>query len=253
MSESIYNLVPREYVVPDKPKMYQSVHHGAGPESVAGSTFGCRGTTRLPGAGVMVKKDGALFGAHKTLPNTSQSLKAQSKPERKSKESFKYTDARKPAVPKKDETPVMGIASNKNYVTANAVEAILMVPKSTQDKELNYLEKEDYGKIPEYLTHVKEEVRRENEMIDQYVREQMGTTEKQAITYEELDEAERDELVYALKTKWDSVNAQYQKIAHLVRLDTIGQQRRKESMELQLKQLEADIEKLTRLGPVLVS
>jgi hypothetical protein len=127
------------------------------------------------------------------------------------------------------------------------------VPKNTVKPQLNYLEKEDYGKIPEYLSHVKEEVRRENEMIDKYVKEQMGQTEKEADRYEEMSNEEREDLVNALKTKWDAVNTKYQRITHLVRLDTMGQLRRKEQMEAELKQLEYDIEKLTRNGPVLIS
>ena len=40
--------------------------------------------------------------------------------------SFKYSvDDRKPSVPRKEEKPVMGITTSKNFITANAVEAIL--------------------------------------------------------------------------------------------------------------------------------
>ena len=66
----------------------------------------------------------------------------------------------------------MGIKTSKNFVTANAVEAILMVPKQTGLGDLNYTEKEDFGKVPAYLTQVKEEIRRENEMIERYQRMQ---------------------------------------------------------------------------------
>jgi predicted patatin/cPLA2 family phospholipase len=90
-------------------------------------------------------------------------------------------------------------------------------------------------------------------MIDKYVKEQMGQTEKEADRYEEMSNEEREDLVNALKTKWDAVNTKYQRITHLVRLDTMGQLRRKEQMEAELKQLEYDIEKLTRNGPVLIS
>jgi hypothetical protein len=39
---------------------------------------------------------------------------------------FNYTtDQRKPAVPKKDEKPILGLVSDKNYIVANAVENIL--------------------------------------------------------------------------------------------------------------------------------
>lgn len=40
---------------------------------------------------------------------------------------FKYPDSnsRRPAVPKKDEKPLMGLQSKKNFITSNAVENIM--------------------------------------------------------------------------------------------------------------------------------
>jgi hypothetical protein len=250
MSESIYNLVPREYVAPEKKPMHRSTHDPQ--QNLSGSTFGCHGSTRLPGAGVVDKKGGALFGPHKTLGQSTTFKKAGNASLSKSGE-FKKKEKLRPPVPSKDEAPVMGIVSNKNFVTANAVEAILMVPKNSGKPQLNYLKKEDYGQVPEYLTHVKEEVRRENEMIDRYINEQMGYVEKDPDTFEEMSEEERENLIYDLKQKWASINSEYQKITHLVRLDTIGQLRRKESMESQLKQIENDIERISRAGPLLIS
>jgi 23S rRNA pseudoU1915 N3-methylase RlmH len=121
-----------------------------------------------------------------------------------------------------------------------------------ENTELNYLKKEDYGKVPTYLTKVKDEIRRENEMIEKYVKEQLGEVEKEPEQYDELPESERLELIAALKRKWDQVNAKYQKITHLVMLDTTGQVRRKEQLENALQQLERDIEKLERHRTVLV-
>lgn len=126
------------------------------------------------------------------------------------------------------------------------------MPRSTQSQELNYLKKEDYGKVPEYLSYVKDEIRRENEMIQKYVKEQLGEVDAEPEQFEEMSEDERQDLIAALKNKWDKVNGKYQKITHLVRLDTTGQRRRKEDLENQLKQLEADIEKLERSGPIRV-
>jgi chromosome segregation ATPase len=118
--------------------------------------------------------------------------------------------------------------------------------------ELNYLKKEDFGKVPAYLTQVKEEIQRENEMIQKYVKEQLGEIDEEPQQYEEMPEEERRALIAALKGKWDKVNAQYQKITHLVRLDTTGQIRRKEQLENQLKNIESDIDRLERNGPVLI-
>lgn len=80
----------------------------------------------------------------------------------------------------------------------------------------------------------------------------MGEVERTPETFEQMDENERRELIAALKAKWDSVNAKYQKITHLVLLDTAGQVRRKESLENELTQIENDINKLQRASSVLI-
>lgn len=250
--ESIYNLVPREEYSPEKKAMHKSKfsHQQI---SVPGSTFGCKGTTRLYGAGKLERKDGALFGPPKPesgLPRTYATDKA--KKSLSGSGEFKYQDVRKDPIPSKDERPIMGITTSKNFVTANAVEAILQVPKPTGSLELNYMKKEDFGKVPAYLAQVKEEIKRENEMIERYVKEQMGEVDEAPEVFDEFPEEERRELINALKAKWDSVNAQYQKITHLVKLDTAGQIRRKETLENQLQQLEQDIERLERAGTVLI-
>ena len=127
------------------------------------------------------------------------------------------------------------------------------VPKAHGTAEADYLKKADYGQVPGYLGQVKEEIRRENEMIDAYVKEQMGYKENAGEALEPLSEDERRELIRALKPKWDSVNEKYQRMCHMVKLDTVGKVKRKEGMEHELKQLEADIEKLERPGPVYVA
>jgi len=112
--------------------------------------------------------------------------------------------------------------------------------------------------VPAYLSQVKEEIRRENEMIDQYVKEQMGYTggapvaEETNEVLEVLPDAERYALVDALKAKWDTVNAKYQKMTHNVNLDTVGKVKRKEAMETELKMLEADISKLEKPQPIYI-
>ena len=89
-------------------------------------------------------------------------------------------------------------------------------------------------------------------MIDKYVKEQMGEVDTEPEQFEQMSEEERTDLLMALKAKWDNVNASYQKITHLVRLDTTGQVRRKENLEAEMNSLEKDIQKLQRSGPVLV-
>ena len=160
MNESIYNLVPREQYVPEKKPMYHSKNDMKA--SVPGSTFGkkrsykdvyhesataflqymltifsvslfetgCFGTTRLYGAGQISKKDGALFGPPKEEYNLPRTISPKTRTLDKSNlsasgERFIYSDRRKDTVPSKSDRPIMGITTTKNFVTANAVEAIL--------------------------------------------------------------------------------------------------------------------------------
>ena len=202
----------------------------------------------------MPRHEGKFFGRNPALAReiSEQQKREEEATKRAYGKNFKYTDRLKPSLPNKGDVPVMGIKTSKNFITANAVEAILQVPKAIEHGELNYMKKEDFGKVPEYLMEVKEEIRRENEMIDKYVKEQMGHVEEVPDKYEEISDAERMALIDALKAKWDKVNSEYQKMTHLVLLDTAGQVRRKETCERELTALENDIEKLSRPGPLLM-
>jgi hypothetical protein len=114
------------------------------------------------------------------------------------------------------------------------------------------MKKEDFGKVPAYLSQVKEEIRRENEMIERYVKQQMGEVERTPETFEEMTEDERQELIGQLKEKWDHTNSIYQKQTHMVKLDSTGQFRRKEQLESLLAQLEHDIDRLERASEVMI-
>lgn len=256
MSESIYNLVPREHIPEPKQPKYRSMHDPL--TQPTGSTFGCHGTTRLPGAGAITKKDGALFGPpdpqvlKSTNLNASTSSKAKLLKESMDKDNFSYRDRRKEPTPSVDDKPVLGIRANKNFIVANAVEAILQVPKRPPNKELDYSKKEDFGKVPAYLKDVKKEIEREREIIDKFVKQQLGDVPEQVDIETVMSEDERRELVFALKKKWEIANNKFQKMSHHVVLDTEGQVRRKERLEKELQQLEIDIERLERPGPVVV-
>ena len=146
--------------------------------TLTGSTFGCSGTSRLPGAGHMVKKEGANWGPRyeDRVARTSYLKKKAPKEVTQPANAFKYSaeQRKKSEIPDRNSIPVMGIRTNKNYITSNAVEAILAAPRITKPVDRNYMGKEDFGKVPSYLTQVKEEIRRENEMIDRYVKDRMG-------------------------------------------------------------------------------
>ena len=203
---------------------------------------------------------------------------------------------KKAPVPSKDERPVIGLHTEKNFITANAIEAILTVPQAPQVKggEIgrgakrrtdntidigrllpnhcnnshpssqlfsrfasliaapDYLNKEDYGKVPTYLSKVKDEIKAENELIDQFVAQQMMSYEDAPELCDEMDEEERLVLIEKLKTKWDAVNKKYQVLCMHTMFE--GHSKiKKENFEKEMNEIEGDLQKLTSNGPLLIS
>jgi len=58
----------------------------------------------------------------------------------------------------------MGLKSNKNFIVSNAVENILAPPKTIPTKS-RYRNKKDYGKVPQYLKKIKENINTEYQTI----------------------------------------------------------------------------------------
>jgi hypothetical protein len=154
----------------------------------------------------------------------------------------------KPPIPSRNDKPVQGLKSDKNYVTCNAIEMIKSFPKQTRDEQIRL--HEEYGKVPTYLSSVKAVIEQEKKLVEKYVADQCGAAkEKEQVV---MDDSERRELINRLKQRWDEVNSVYQKYCHKVLLDTPGEIKRKASQEAELKQLEDDIDKLSRPGPLLI-
>jgi len=148
----------------------------------------------------------------------------------------------KPAVPTREEKPVMGLVSAKNFVTANAVENILSTPKKVIYDAPLATSKPDYGKVPTYLKTVKGQIQHEKQLIEDYHRSAME--ESRTGSVRQMTENERGALVLELKLKWQKVNEAYQKLPFT--LDTPMRKMKKEKYEEELTQLEKDIETLSR-------
>jgi hypothetical protein len=71
----------------------------------------------------------------------------------------------------------MGLRSDKNYITANAVDVILMQPKRKLTEEKDYLKKKNYGKVPNYISSLKTQVENEYKSIREM---QMRTKEEES-------------------------------------------------------------------------
>ncbi|RLN83423.1 hypothetical protein BBJ28_00012908 [Nothophytophthora sp. Chile5] len=267
--ECIYNLIPRPEVQPVKPERYRSKFDPH--VQPTGSTFGVRGKTKLEGANLgaperLAKPSSARgFGRVLTKPDPKSFIRkgersatavVSAKRTREPSSKFTYAGQAKPAVVRKDEKPIMGLKSAKNFVTANAVESILAVPghrARVVTEPPQYVSKQDYGQVPRYLSQVKDEIARENSMIEEFVRQNRNLLEEDGRgRAEPMDERERLALVDSLKAKWDHVNGKYQKLCHNVVFDTLGKVRRKETFEKELTQLERDIQLLEK-GHVVVA
>lgn len=249
--ESIFNLVPQEPKPIEKPAMYRSKHDPKAP--VTHSTLGVKGTTRLHGVGAVVKKNSGTMGRADGLNATHPTnfLKKKTGPAYEAGGKFvRETSGRKSQIPQRTEKPIMGQKSGKNFISTNAVDAILKVPGGRKDLEPNYMKKSDYGKTPAYLKQVKEQISRENELIDQYMEAQNGRNRNESeVEPEMMDPQEQEDLIIQLKTKWDETNQKYQKMCHMVTFDTVGKLRRKTELEAELTNLDNDIQRLSK-GPV---
>ena len=257
--ESIFNLIPKERYEPPKPKRYKSMHPHNMPPTC--STFALR-TTSKPDVANVAGNYQPQGGAHsqRGMSLTFGKPKGAMKPEatgfqkkgsgnpvlaeQTTLKKFTYTDDfKRVSVPKKDEKPIMGLVSDKNYIVANAVENILAAPKLPVNPDRDYLKKKNFGKVPQYIQKIKSEIEDEYQMVREMQIEEENERDKQKFL---LTDDERQELIAALKKKWEVVHKEYQEITHIQKIDTIGKKKKKETCEQQLAQLEKDIQKLSK-------
>jgi len=229
--ESIYCLIPPVIEPPPKPPLYRSQYPGTVPTQ---------------------QKPQATMGPLKVAPPDPQRhLKAYTREDNKLPEPHKFTRREvvppRPAVPSRDDKPVMGLVTSKNFITCNAVENILAVPKKTDVRQVSYINKKGYGKVPQYLEKVKGEIQDEYNYIMQMQEAAAGEGEGEEFAggrTRMLSENERMEMLNGLKTNWDRINKAYQTLSFT--LDTPAKKQRKEEFEAQLEQIERDIERLSK-------
>jgi len=261
--ESIYNIIPPKEVEQEKVKMYRSRHSPRLPPTA--TTLGGAQTTHptcmnvagdaldklvpLKSARTMGQQPGSArnnpqdYMKKNAKTTTVQSLREVKRNQPSLLQPSELKPKLKPDVPQKSDLPVMNLVTSKNFVVANAVETILAAPKKVSQGPKEYLNKEDYGKVPKYLKHIKQDIEAEYEYIRQL---QQQEEEQRGSQVRQMPEDERVELITGLKAKWEQVNTEYQGITHLTVLDTAGKIRRKEKYEVELQQIEKDIEKLNR-------
>ena len=237
--ESIYNLIPTPVEPPVKPPLYHSNHAGRvdphdflmGAEKRGRGTFG-------PPTG-RSKPDSTLYLKKHSTPGLPQPMAVRQKLKTKA------------PVPKREEKPVMGLVSSKNFITTNAVEAILSQPTKGRhfDEKTMYTSKRDYGKVPAYLKRIQGTIQAEKAAVQEFLTMQQHNDDEPAMRL--MPEEHREQLLNHLKEKWERTNSQYQQLSFT--LDTPAKQKRKESYEQQLQQIEKDIQKLQSKGAIYVA
>jgi len=236
--ESVYNLVPPPQEVPTKPPMYRSAHPGKINAKVF--EFGARKVQ--PGATF-----GRPDGTYAETPDVF--LKSHAKepvlPEPTVPTLTKLRT--KALVPRRDEAPVHGLTSNKNFITVNAVNAILLEAKRPAEAPAPYTAKADFGKVPVYLKRNKARLAAEKAAIEEYLRMRDAAAHAGV---QPMNESERAQLLRHLKRKWATVNEIYQKLP--LSVDSEVKRRTKEGMEKELAGIEKDIKTLERGETVMI-
>jgi hypothetical protein len=262
-NESIYNIIPAKIVRQEKPPMYRSRHPADKPptassfhqnstthpcvSNLAGDAYGkvvpdraSRSMGKAPGSNTSTPRDYMRKMEHTQTVSTLAELKL------KNPEQLRPTELKpklKGSVASSHEAPIMNLVTTKNFIVANAVQNILAAPTKISQGAKDFLMKEDYGKVPKYLAHVKEDIRAEYDYIQRLEQERADMTRSNV---QPIGEEERQELITNLKIKWEQVNSGYQGSTHITKLDTVGKTRRKEGYEAELAQIEKEIEKLNR-------
>ncbi|XP_015683869.1 enkurin-like [Protobothrops mucrosquamatus] len=162
----------------------------------------------------------------------------------------------KAQLPLQSDRPLMGIQSEKNFVTANVAEAIMAVAKKPlhacvdqrrgekfllDDSGLvqRFLKKKDFGVTPKYIH------RRKKEAVD--VRKERAAARRECLQKKRLtrlSSREREGILEGLKNNWEEINKDFQSLS--VEITTIPQRLRKEKLETEMKQLEHDIAALEK-------
>lgn len=222
-------MIPPVIEPPPKPPLYRSKYPGTVPANT--------------------RRNATMGPLKVAVPEPQRYLKAYTREDNKLPEprKFEYKDAteRKPSIPTREEKPVMGLVTSKNFITCNAVENILAVPKKTDVRQVSYMNKKGYGCVPGYLEKVKGEIQDEYNYIMQMQEAQEDADQEGGYGRTRMiSENERVEMLNGLKTNWDRINKAYQTLSFT--LDTPAKKQRKEEFEAQLEQIERDIERLSK-------
>ena len=140
--ESIYNLVPKAKIIPEKGASYHSRY----PPTIAptASTFilgnssfpgiaNCNGGYKFPRGAHPIIRESATFGlplgGYSPNPKNFHKKGETHKIYPPTEKLHTLSEIKKPPIPTINDTPIYGLKTEKNFIISNAVDNILMQPK----------------------------------------------------------------------------------------------------------------------------
>lgn len=146
----------------------------------------------------------------------------------------------KEALPSRHAAPPIISASKKDFITQNAMDAILSQKKGMKPGEPAYRNKKDFGNVPQYL-----QKRNEQNVINEQERNNYLRRQKEAVQQRtrRLGDEEKQKLLDGLKQEWERVNREFQNLP--LALDEMHK-RREEKLVARLAALEKDLKLMSR-------
>ncbi|KAI8908364.1 calmodulin-binding-domain-containing protein [Gorgonomyces haynaldii] len=214
--ESVYALIPKEYIPPKKEARYKSKYADQARKEY-----------------VVDDKPAASMGpAHVPLNKPNDFMKKGDV--RKGERDRTIRKAALPAEPGPKIEP-----SRKDFIKQNALDNINSSPPS-------FLTKKDYGVNPDYNKKKQIEAKKEQELRKQQeieARENQYQKQLQEQGIVQMPEEERLKILDGLKKNWEKLNNDYQRLSLTV--DTVPKIARKVNMEQQLKEYEDLIDRFS--------
>jgi hypothetical protein len=163
MEESIYDLIPPAQFVPGRPTMHRSKFRGHLDEKSLVYPMGV--PKRAKSHATFGFPEGHIAQDPHQFTRAHTGTAVLPAPEAPTKVKQKMKDS----TPKRSDKPMMNLTSGKNFVTTNAIEALLSRPKPVQ-VDLPYTMKPNYGKVPKYLESNKKKVAAEKAHVEEYLK-----------------------------------------------------------------------------------
>ncbi|OHT13269.1 enkurin [Tritrichomonas foetus] len=229
--ETIYNLIPKPPPVIVKEPLHKSKYanssHFETVKKRAHGTMGEPNDVMRKDPKVDYLKKGSrcrnLGPKERTMPHGQETLN-------------------KPPVPRQKEIPKQKPHPKKNLILENWKKAPTTKKLHPEKPVTWYTDKKDFGKVPKYLERVKDEYQGENAYWDE-IREAM-LPEDSETRCRLLTEEERLEILEGLNANLNDLKRRYGSLSF--GMDHLSFRKKKENMEAEMAQIEADIKTFSR-------